>query len=73
MLGLVLFLGTASLSELETFENLKCLATTGSTCVDERDECDEGEIWTFSCASDICGNQDDPQCYICVEGDNGDN
>lgn len=35
------------------------------TCVDERHGCG-GTIYTFSCASDICGNKTNPQCYICV-------
>lgn len=43
-----------------------------STCTDERDACD-GTVRTFSCSSDICGNQSDPQCYICVAGDPGKN
>ena len=35
------------------------------TCVDERLGCN-GTVYTFSCASDICNNQTEPQCYICV-------
>jgi hypothetical protein len=34
------------------------------TCVDERNGCD-GTVYTFACGSDICGNENNPQCYIC--------
>lgn len=59
-LGIVVF-ALFTFSPINTATSI-CL---DDTCIDERSGC-EGTVYTFSCGSDICQNQSDPQCYICV-------
>lgn len=70
-LGLIFAMSTAFLSDINSFEDLSCFAASGTVCVDERQDCEEEDLWTFSCGSDICDNRSEQQCYICV-GSEGD-
>jgi hypothetical protein len=66
LVGVVIVISSAFMSDITTVADVKCLATTGSTCIDERPCGDGEELWTFACASDICDNSPETECYICV-------
>jgi hypothetical protein len=74
ILSLSLLMLSAFLSGTEQFKPMECSAFSPNRCVDELSGgCPNGTIYTFSCASDICGNQTTPQCLICVTTDPGEN
>lgn len=66
LVGIVIVLSSAFMTDISSIADVKCLAATGSICVDDRPCGDDEELWTFACASDICNESTETECYICI-------
>lgn len=66
LVGVVYVISSAFMSDITSLADVKCLAMSGSTCIDERPCGIDEEVWTFACASDICNNSPETECYICI-------
>jgi hypothetical protein len=67
ILGILIVIGTALISHQNFFSDSRCSAFSLSVCEDNRPCENNEELWTFACASDICGNSSKTECYVCVQ------